>query len=146
MKRKPPRRRIAEAGIKEGGKMADNGKKSFVLYHDIRGPLELLNDEQRGKLFMAILDYSENGEVPVFTGSLQMAFAFIRTAIDRDADNWEEKRAKRREAGRMGGKQTQANRANATFATQNKQSQANQAVPVPVNVPVPGSVKEGGAD
>lgn len=29
--------------------MANNGKKaSFVLYHDIRGPLELLTDEQRG--------------------------------------------------------------------------------------------------
>lgn len=27
-------------------------KSSFVLYHDIRTPLELLNDEDRGKLFI----------------------------------------------------------------------------------------------
>lgn len=128
--------------------MPDNGKKSFVLYHDVRGPLELLTDAERGKLFLAILDYSEFGEIPDFGGALGMAFAFIKMSIDRDAAAWESKREKRREAGSLGGKQRVANQANATFANQNKQTQANQAVPVPVpvNVPVPGSVKEGGAD
>ena len=120
-------------------------KKSFILYHDIRTPLELLSDEERGKLFMAILDYSEFGAQPDFDGSLRMAFAFIQTAIDRDSEAWEIKREKRREAGSKGGKQRVANQANATFA---KQEQANQAVPapvpVPVNVPVP--VKESKAD
>lgn len=114
--------------------MAGSEKTSFVLYHDIRGPLELLDDEQRGKLFMAILDYSENGEVPAFTGMLQMAFAFIRTAIDRDASAWEMKRANRREAGRKGGL---AKQANATNARQSNSSVANLAVPVPAPVPAP---------
>lgn len=129
--------------------MSSNKKSSFVLYHDIRGPLELLTDEQRGKLFMSILDYSEYGVVQDFhDGALNMAFAFIRSALDRDAEAWEIKRAKRAEAGSLGGKQTQANRANATFATQNQQTQANQAVPVPVSAPVPVSVpvKEKEAD
>ena len=45
-------------------------KKSFVLYHDIRTPLELLTDEQRGKLFIALLNYSEHGELPDFDGAL----------------------------------------------------------------------------
>ena len=116
--------------------MPNNGKKSFVLYHDVRGPLELLTDEERGKLFLAILNCSEYGEAPDFTGALRMAFAFIQTALDRDAAAWESKREKRREAGSLGGKQRVANQANATFAKQTKQTQANQAVPAPVPVPV----------
>lgn len=116
-------------------------KKSFILYHDVRMPLELLTDEQRGKLFIAILDYAEYGALPEFDGALMMAFAFIRMSLDRDAAAWEEKRAKRAEAGRNGGLAKVANASNASIAKQNKQSQANLAVPVLVNVngsaPVP---------
>lgn len=109
-------------------------KKSFVLYHDIRVPLELLTDEQRGKLFVALLNYSEYGELPDFDGALLMAFAFIRTSLDRDAEAWAEKRAKRAEAGRSGGL---AKVANASNASSSKQNVANLAVPVSVSVPVP---------
>ena len=109
-------------------------KKSFVLYHDIRTPLELLTDEQRGKLFIALLDYSEHGELPDFDGALLMAFAFIRTSLDRDAEAWAEKRAKRAEAGRNGGL---AKAANASIASGAKQSVANLAVNVPAPAPVP---------
>lgn len=109
------------------------GKNSFVLYHDIREPLKLLSDEERGKLFLAILDYSEFGVEPDYEGALEMAFAFIRTSIDRDSEAWEAKRQKRVDAGRKGGQ------AKSGIAKQNKQSLANQAVPVPV--PVPG-IKE----
>ena len=110
------------------------GKKSFVLYHDIRTPLELLTDEQRGKLFIALLNYSEYGELPDFDGALLMAFAFIRMSLDRDAEAWAEKRAKRAEAGRSGGL---AKVANASNASSSKQNIANLAVPVPVSVSVP---------
>ena len=112
-------------------------KKSFVLYHDIRTPLELLTDEQRGKLFIALLNYSEYGELPDFDGALLMAFAFIRTSLDRDAEAWAEKRAKRAEAGRSGGL---AKVANASNASSSKQNVANLAVPVSVSVPVPVNV------
>lgn len=118
-------------------------KQSFVLYHDIREPLELLTDSERGRLLSAILNYSEYGEEPEFTGALQMAFAFIKKALDRDAEAWENKREKRTEAGSKGGKQRAANQANAIFAMQAQANQANQAVPVPVPalvpVPVPAS-------
>ena len=110
------------------------GKKYFVLYHDIRTPLELLTDEQRGKLFLALLNYSEYGELPDFDGALLMAFAFIRTSLDRDAEAWAEKRAKRAEAGRSGGL---AKVANASNASSSKQNVANLAVPGPVSVSVP---------
>lgn len=115
-------------------------KQSLVLYHDIRGPLEMLSDQERGKLFLAILDYSEHGVVPDFTGALQMAFAFIQTGIDRDAEKWADKVQKRSDAGRLGGFAKAANMANASFAKQNQQNVANLAVPVPVPVPVPAPV------
>lgn len=116
------------------------GKKSFVLYHDIRTPMELLTDEQRGKLFIALLNYSEYGELPNFDGALLMAFAFIRTSLDRDAEAWAEKRAKRAEAGRNGGLAKAANASNASITSDAKQSLANLAVPVSVSVPVPVNV------
>ena len=139
--------------------MSENKKNAFVLYHDIREPLELLTDEERGQLFSAILNYAEYGEVPELGAAAQMAFAFIRTSLDRDAEKWEEKRQKRAEAGRAGGMKRaeryrqeqdsdtqteleQANEANATFAKQTQQTQANQAVPVPVPVNVPVREKE----
>lgn len=117
--------------------MMEAEKKSFVLYHDIRTPLELLTDEQRGKLFIALLNYSEYGELPDFDGALLMAFAFIRMSLDRDAEAWAEKRAKRAEAGRSGGL---AKVANASNASSSKQNVANLAVPVSVSVPVPVNV------
>lgn len=118
--------------------MARSGKTSFVLYHDIRAPVELLTDEQRGKLFLAILDYSELGTAPDFSGDgrLEMAFAFIRNGLDRDAAAWESKREKRAAAGSLGGKQRAANEANASFACNSKQRAANEAVPVPAPAPV----------
>lgn len=119
------------------------GKRSFVLYFDIREPLELLSDEDRGRLFLALLDYAEHGKIPDLHGGAKMAFAFIRSAIDRDAAAWEDKRAKRAESGRLGGL------AKVAKAKSAKQNQANQAVPVPVPVlvPAPVPVKEDiGAD
>ena len=113
-------------------------KTSFVLYHDIRVPLELLSDEDRGKLFLALLNYSEFSEVPAFSGALQMAFAFIQAALDRDAAKWSETREKRREAGSKGGKQRVANQANACTSSEVQANEASQAVPVPVSVPVSG--------
>ncbi|MBA1336758.1 MAG: hypothetical protein HPY66_3194 [Firmicutes bacterium] len=62
-----------------------NRKKSFILYHDYRQHLELLSDEEKGKLLMALFEYSEDGVIPDFDGMLKMAFSFIKAQIDRDA-------------------------------------------------------------
>lgn len=103
-------------------------RQGFVLYHDIRKPLELLDDAQRGKLFLAILDYSEHGLLPDFDDAvIDMAFAFIQNFIDRDADAYKDKCEKRAIAGSKGGKQRVANQANQAIATFAKQNQANQA-------------------
>lgn len=88
-----------------------NGKKSFILYHDMRQPLQLLTDEQRGKLLLALMDYSEFGEIPSFNDSgLSMAFSFIRQQLDRDATEWEVTRQRRAEAGRKGAEVTNGKR------------------------------------
>ena len=106
-------------------------KNSFVLYTDSAEQFEILSDEQAGKLIKAVFNYAGNRILPKFDdGMLIMAFSFIKGQIDRDSEKWEETRKKRAEAGRKGGKQTQAN---ASSAKQTKQNQANQAVNVNVN-------------
>ena len=77
-------------------------KKSFVLYTDLRGPLEFLSDEELGRLFRAIMDYADGGSVPEFSGALGMGFAFVRAQLDRNDAKWQQTRAKRSEAGRAG--------------------------------------------
>ena len=122
----------------------DEGKKSVILYTEWAQPLKTLSLEDKGRIFDAILSYSETGETPHFdSAAAEMAFSFIRLRLDENAQKWSDIREKRREAGRLGGKQrqaNQANQANATFAKQNKQSQANQAVNVNVNANVNGNV------
>jgi hypothetical protein len=103
-------------------------RQGFMLYHSIRKPLELLDDAQRGKLFLAILDYSEHGVFPDFDDAvIDMAFAFIQNFIDRDSDAYNEKCEKRAIAGSKGGKQRVANQANQAIATFASTVQANQA-------------------
>lgn len=112
-------------------------KKSVVLYVEWAKPLASLSLENKGRIFDAILQYTETGEAPLFDRpELDMAFAFIRLRLDADAQKWADVKEKRRSAGALGGKQRQANQANATFAKQNKQDQANQAVYVNGNVNV----------
>ena len=122
----------------------DEEKKSVILYTEWAQPLKALSLEDKGRIFDAILSYSETGETPHFdSNAAEMAFSFIRLRLDENAKKWADVRQKRREAGRLGGKQrqaNQANQANATFAKQNKQSQANQAVNVNVNANVNANV------
>lgn len=83
--------------------MAKTEKKSFVVYHDIRQPLEFLSDAQCGKLFRAALEYSEYGKIPELNdATLSVAFSFLKSSIDRDAASWERKSHARAEAGKKG--------------------------------------------
>jgi len=104
-------------------------KKSFILYCDQRGTWERLSDEQAGKLIKHVISYV-NDENPESDFVTELAFEGIKRALKSDLIKYEAIKAKRSEAGRRGGKQTQANQASATFA------QANQAVSVNGNVNV----------
>lgn len=76
-----------------------------------------LTDEQAGKLAKAIWAYTMDGEIVPLEGSLNGTFAMIRMTLSMDDDRESEISAKRAAAGSNGGKQTQAKRANAAFAS-----------------------------
>ena len=103
-------------------------RKSFMLYLDNCKQWEMLSDMQAGILIKALFTYMQTGEqLCSEDGMLMMAFSFITAQIDRDTEKYEETCKKRAEAGRKGGKQKQANLANATDASENKQDLANLA-------------------
>ena len=133
----------------------DEGKKSVILYTEWAQPLKALSLEDKGRIFDAILSYSETGETPHFdSAAAEMAFSFIRLRLDENAKKWTDVRQKRREAGRRGAlvtnsknQQIPAKAANADFAETNpanvgkeRQNTANSAVNVNVNANVNDSV------
>lgn len=79
-------------------------KSSFLIYHEYKEPLNLLTDEQRGKLLMALIDYSESGTVPELDGISMMAFSFIQRQMDRDSEKYENRCNSNRENGKKGGR------------------------------------------
>ena len=118
-------------------------KVAFLVYYDWETLFDTLNtNEEAGELIKALFAFAKRGEIAEFTGALKMAFVFMSQQIERDAEKWEGIRAARSEAGRKGGVQKQANQANATFAKQNEQELANQAVTVTVNGTVTGTVND----
>ena len=123
--------------------MMDN-KKSFVLYNSFYEPLKALKNEQLGKLFRSIFNYTINGEIPQ-DDDILIAFMFIKSQIDIDSEKWEETKDKRSEAGRLGGiqralnqKQTLSSKSKQCLneLSKGKQNQTNQPVNVNVDVNV----------
>ena len=122
--------------------MGHEKKKGFVLYYDYRQHLALLNNEERGQLLTALLDYGELGNEPKLEGAALMAFSFIRWQMDRDAAKYDETCRKRSEAGKQGGrpkakesdeKQTEAKKANAFLEkqTEAKKADINTKIRIP---------------
>ena len=93
--------------------MKENQNKSFVLYTDYAKHIALLTNEEVGELLKALLEYVEFGKQPQLFGALMMCFSFIADQIARDKEKYQDVCKKRAEAGRKGGKQKQANLANA---------------------------------
>lgn len=85
-------------------KAEQEGKKGFILYYDYRDKLDLLSDAERGQLLTALLRYGETGEAEALTGASAMAFAFIRSQMDRDAERYEKTCQSRSTAGKRGGR------------------------------------------
>ncbi len=72
-------------------------KAYIALFFSYREQLELLSDEERGKLVLYLLNYAENGAIPQLEGMSKMAFAFIKAQIDRDSEKYEKRCEKNRE-------------------------------------------------
>ena len=78
-------------------------RQGFLLFHDLRGVLTMLSDEQRGRLLMAMLDYSEGGIIPALGDpALEIAFEVAKEKIDRYARKMDELHETFAEAGRRG--------------------------------------------
>jgi len=85
--------------------MAIPGKHSFLLYHDQKELIKALSDEQAGKLFKIIFNYSETSLYPVISDPvLNMAFIGIKTAMDRAAEKYQSVVERNRKNGKNGGR------------------------------------------
>ena len=74
-------------------------KKSIIIYADCIAILEELTYEQIGRLFKAIFSYINEEPVTEISGdpAVKMAFAVLKTQIDRDAERYAEKCEKNRQ-------------------------------------------------
>lgn len=79
-------------------------RDSFVMYTANIDQISLLNMEQRGNLFTAIMLYAADKELPQMDGMTQMAFSFIKAQLDRDNQKYQKMVESRREAGKLGGR------------------------------------------
>lgn len=80
-------------------------KNSFIVHYDISDVTDELSDEDAGKLFKAMLEYAKTGEKPsIDSSTAKIAFAGVRSVMDRDVDKYNERCAKNKENGSKGGR------------------------------------------
>lgn len=105
-------------------------KKSFILYTDNRSQINMLSDQQAGRLFKALFAFAESGDIPAFEdGMTTMAFSFISAQIKRDSDKYDDVCKKRSENGKKGGRPSEkAKKPNVFFEKQNKQTKAKKLI------------------
>jgi hypothetical protein len=59
-----------------------------MVYFDMLGPIRVLSDADKGRLFLAMLEYGQDGTVPQFDGMLALAWGFIKPKIDKDEEEY----------------------------------------------------------
>lgn len=65
-------------------------KKSFMIYLDNEKQVNMLTDEQAGKLFKALFEFAKDGTETDFNdGMIAMAFSFMADSIKRDTEKYE---------------------------------------------------------
>ena len=82
--------------------MAD--KKSFILFNDLKEPVNNLSDVDAGKLFKAIFEYQNGGMTQDLPASAEMAFLFIKQQLDRSTEWYESICERNRINGLKGGR------------------------------------------
>jgi len=74
----------------------------FCCYHSYRRKIAKLSDQEVGRLFRTLLEYSETGEAQELAGREAVAFDFIADDIDRTKENYAAKVEALVENGRKG--------------------------------------------
>lgn len=73
-------------------------KKSFLIYLDNQKQVNMLTDEQAGRLFKALFEFAKNGtETDFDDGMMTMIFSFMADSITRDTAKYNAKCEKNRE-------------------------------------------------
>ena len=66
-------------------------RPGIMVYFDMMGPLSKLPDEDKGRLFWAMLEYGKFGTVPQFDGlALELAWEFVKPKLDKDEEAYGE--------------------------------------------------------
>lgn len=98
-------------------------KKYVKAYYDWIEQTAALSDAERGRLFIAILEYARSGLEPKLDGRESILFPVFQSVVDRD----NEKNAVLAENGAKGGKNSKAN------LSKSKQNEANLSKSKPTN-------------
>ena len=90
--------------------VAEEQKKSFVLYFDMYPSIRTLPTDQKGMLLDAVFEYARSaserdgtpeetlGRYPDMSQACCMAFRFVAETIRRDTEKWKEKHRRYSEA------------------------------------------------
>jgi hypothetical protein len=74
-------------------------KPGMMVYFDMMGPVSKLPDEEKGRLFWAMLEYAKEGTIPNFEGlALSLAWEFVKPKLDADAEAYNKAVLKRQYA------------------------------------------------
>ena len=105
-------------------------KPGVMFYFNMR-PSSKLSDSERLRLYDAILDYSQTGEVPELSGTLGVVWDYIQPTLDEDNARYEATREKRAKAGALGGsakaRNAERDGADLANASDGKQEEAEEA-------------------
>lgn len=119
------------------------GKKSFVLYCDIKHTVDHLTDDQAGKLFKHIIDYVNDKNPESSDIIITLAFEPIKQQLKRDLKKWVGYVEKQRDNGKKGGRPPLIKETQKTQAFLDKPKKAaNVSVDVNVNDNVTDTVIE----
>ena len=73
-------------------------RPGIMIYFDMLGPIRVLPDADKGRLFVAMLEYGQNGTLPEFDGMLALAWGFVKPKLDRDGETYENAKVQRKYA------------------------------------------------
>lgn len=106
-------------------------KDSFIFYKEWKDAIADLPNDVRLEIYEAIIEYGTSGKLPTLKPIANVAFNFIKTGLDRNAEKYNDTIEKRREAGRKGGlakaNNTKQCLTNVASASNTKQGLANVA-------------------
>ena len=82
----------------------------FCAYHSYLDAMEPLTDAERGRLFVACLEYSKSGATRHLSGNERFVFPMLRAQIERDKAAYQERCKTNRANGIKGGNATATDR------------------------------------